>query len=255
MASATPAEASTTSPEISTSLPEEVITCLQNARFLHLATCSHNTPHISLMNYTYLPSTPYTSTPTIIMTTPPSSLKYTNLASNPLVSLLVHDWISHRPPTLSRPGRSPSPPATRGGPGGVRSGSLAELLLGMNTASLSRISATINGIAEIVEQGSEAENWYRAQHLANNTFGPADEDNFSSSPVGGGLWRGLGGRESGAGEEELREGDGGTRCYVEGEEVRVVVVKIRDGRIADWKGQVRDWVVRGGGEGELANGV
>ncbi|KAF2176988.1 pyridoxamine phosphate oxidase-like protein [Zopfia rhizophila CBS 207.26] len=234
MASISPQGPSTTSPDISSTLPEEVITCLQNARFLHLATSSNNTPHISLMNYTYLASTPYSSSPTIIMTTPPSSRKTHNLHDNPLVSLLVHDWVSHRPPTLQQPGRSPSP--TRPGP---RSGSLAELLLGMNTASLSRISTTINGTAEIVPSGSEQESWYKAQHLANNTFGPSDEDNFSSSPVGGGLWGGLG-----------REGEEGT---MEGEEVRVVVVKIRDGRIADWKGQVRDWVVRGEGEAPLVN--
>lgn len=179
------------------------------------------------------------------MTTPPSSRKTLNLADNPLVSLLVHDWVSHRPPTLSQPGRSPSP--TRPAP---RSGSLAELLLGMNTASLSRISTSINGIAEIVPHGSEQEGWYKAQHLANNTFGPSEEDQFSSSPVGGGLWGGV--RGDG---DETREGDGGTRCYVEGEEVRVVTVKIRDGRISDWKGQVRDWVIRGEGEPALTNGV
>lgn len=178
------------------------------------------------------------------MTTPPSSRKTLNLAENPLVSLLVHDWVSHRPPTLSQPGRSPSP--TRPGP---RSGSLAELLLGINTASLSRISTTINGTAEIVPHGSEQEAWYKAQHLANNTFG--GEDQLSSSPVGGGLWAGLGRDENDA----TREGDGGTRCYVEGEEVRVVVVKIKDGRIADWKGQVRDWVVRPEGESVLTNGI
>ncbi|ORY11545.1 hypothetical protein BCR34DRAFT_538235 [Clohesyomyces aquaticus] len=250
MAEASHAAVATTSPQISSTLPDEVITCLQNARFLHLATCSHNTPHISLMNYTYLPSSPFSPLPTIIMTTPPSSLKYTNLTSNPLVSLLVHDWVSHRPPTLSTANRSPSPPRANN----PRSGSLAELLLGMNTASLSRISATINGVAEIVAQGSEQEEWYRAQHLANNTFGPSDADDFSSSPVGGGLWGGLGGAGVGGVGEETREGDGGTKCYVEGEEVRVVVVKIRDGRIADWKGQVRDWVVRAEGEG-LTNGV
>jgi hypothetical protein len=193
------------------------------------------------MNYTYLQQTPYCSTPIIIMTTPPSSRKTLNLADNPLVSLLVHDWVSHRPPTLSQPGRAPSP--TRGGP---RQGSLAELLLGINSASLSRISTNINGVAEIVPHGSEQEAWYKEQHLANNTFEPS-EDTASTSPVGSGLW----------GQEETREGDGGTRCYVEGEEVRVVVVKIKDGRIADWKGQVRDWVVRGEGEGEpaLTNGV
>ncbi|KAF2643438.1 pyridoxamine phosphate oxidase-like protein, partial [Massarina eburnea CBS 473.64] len=202
---------------------------------LHLATASDNVPHISLMNYTYLPATPYSPHPTIIMTTPPASRKTHNLESNPLVSLLVHDWVSHRPPTLSQPGRSPSP--SRPNP---RSGSLAELLLGMNTASLSRISTTINGLAQIVPGGSEEEAWYKAQHLANNTFESGDAL-YSSSPVGGGLWGG-GGLE-GRRQEDTREGDGGTKCYVEGEEVRVVVVSIRDGRIADWKGQVRDWVV------------
>ncbi|KAH7381672.1 hypothetical protein BKA66DRAFT_391592, partial [Pyrenochaeta sp. MPI-SDFR-AT-0127] len=168
---------------VSNGLPDEVITCLQNARFLHLATCSGNVPHVSLMNYTYLPSTPYCQTPIIIMTTPSSSRKTLNLESNSRVSLLVHDWISHRPPTLNQAGRSPSP--TRSAP---RSGSLAELLLGMNTASLSRISTTINGTAELVPSGSQEEDWYKAQHLANNTFGPSGENVYSSSPVEGGLW-------------------------------------------------------------------
>lgn len=202
------------------------------------------------MNYTYLPSAPGCSTPIIVMTTPPSSRKTHNLETNSLVSLLVHDWISHRPPTLNQPGRSPSP--TRPAP---RSGSLAELLLGMNTASLSRISATINGTAEMIPSGSEEEKWFKAQHLANNTFEPSAEDNYSSSPIGGGLWGGGGLATAGRGEGgDIREGDGGTKCYVEGEEVRVVVVRIRDGRIADWKGQVRDWTLSEGAH-YLANGT
>lgn len=40
------------------------------------------------------------------------------------------------------------------------------------------------------------------------------------------------------------------------DEVRVVTVAVREGRIADWKGGVRDWVVVSEGEGEgLVNGV
>lgn len=183
------------------------------------------------------------------MTTPSSSKKTHNLETNSLVSLLVHDWISHRPPTLNQPGRSPSP--SRPAP---RSGSLAELLLGMNTASLSRISTTINGIAELVPAGTEEEKWYKTQHLANNTFG-GDEDNYSSSPTEGGLWAGGGLRSGTNADESDREGDGGTRCYVEGEEVRVVVVKVRDGRIADWKGQVRDWSLVDAGLSSGPNGI
>lgn len=125
--------------------------------------------------------------------------------------------------------------------------------MGINTASLSRISTTINGVAQLIPSGSAEEEWYKAQHLANNTFGPS-EDAYSSSPVGGGLWGG-GGLERQHQDDETAEGDGGTRCYVEGEEVRVVVVRIRDGRIADWKGQVRDWVVGDDSSSTLSNGI
>lgn len=205
-------------------------------RQLHLATCSNNVPHVSLMHYTYLPNTPYCPTPTIIMTTPPWSRKTHNLESNSLVSLLVHDWVSHRPPTLHQPRRPPSP--SRPMP---RAGSLAELLLGMNTASLSSISTTINGVAQLVSAGSDEEKWYKAQHLANNTFGPGGDHVYASSPVDRGLWAGGGLHSAQSEDHVLLESDGGTKCYVQGDDVRVILVKIRDGRTADWKGQVRAW--------------
>jgi hypothetical protein len=110
----------------------------------------------------------------------------------------------------------------------------------MNTASLSRISATINGVAELVPSGSDEEKWYKTQHVANNTFGPSEDEAHSGSLVQGGLW---GSGNGVARDDDTVEGDGGTKWYVEGEEVRVVVVKIRDGRISDWKGQVRDWTL------------
>jgi hypothetical protein len=199
---------------------------------LHLATCTDLFPHVSLMNYTYLPSSPYSASPTIIMTTNPSSKKTLNLISNPHVSLLVHDWVSHRPPTTTRRGsRTGSPP-----PEASRS-SLATLLLNLNTSALSSISATINGDARLVDRGTEEERYYRDLHLDNNTF------------------------DGGEGERSTwEESDGGRGTFIEGEEVRVVVVKIRDGRVADWKGAVRDWTLEGqeGGRenGErLVNGV
>ncbi|TKA76016.1 hypothetical protein B0A49_02926 [Cryomyces minteri] len=248
---------SQTSPRVASTLPPEVVTCLENARFLHLATCDDHMPHVSLMNYTYLPSyaspllptsaasilhchptrvasmssTPFPSTPgpTIIMTTNPSSRKTTNLLANPRVSLLVHDWVSHRPPTRRLSGQnstSPSDPAHRP--------SLASLLVSMNTDALSSISATMNGSATILPAGSAEEAWCKTQHLENN----------SGDAMGDG------------------EGDGGRGCFIEGERVRVVVVRIEEGRIADWKGGVRDWVIRQEGEergvrqeGRLVNGV
>ncbi|KAI9701684.1 MAG: hypothetical protein M1820_006312 [Bogoriella megaspora] len=190
------------------------------------------------------------------MTTNPSSRKTLNLLQNPSVSLLVHDWVSHRAPTATlpstsshrhqRPASPPSPsspsevsPNTNGAPlspqhpstttttgggggGGPHRSSLANLLLNLNSSSLSSISATINGTAELVEPGTRQEAWLKQRHLENHML-----------------------PEGGMGEE----GDGGRGCFIEGEEVRVVVVGIRDGRIADWKGGVRDWVITGVGDG------
>jgi hypothetical protein len=219
----------------STGLPEEVVTCLENARFvshhrtpiiainliylrdqLHLATSNNDCPHVSLMKYTYLPSTPFSPTPTIIMTTPLSSQKTLNLEANPRVSILVHDWVSHRPPTLS------SSPGFGTSPTDHHRSSLANLLLGLNTASLSRISVSLNGAATFLEPGSEEETWCKTQHKEHNTF---DE----SSEAG----------QFGAGAE-----DGSAGSYIEGEQVRVVLVKIRDGRISDWKETVKDFTVQ-----------
>jgi hypothetical protein len=188
------------------------------------------------MNYTYIPSSPYSASPTIIMTTNPSSKKTLNLISNPHVSLLVHDWVSHRPPTTARRGstneRNGSPP-----PEASRS-SLAALLLNLNTSALSSISATINGDARLVEQGTEEETYYREMHLDNNTFTEGEN----------------GERRNAWGSAERQDGDGGREIFIEGEEVRVVVVQIRDGRVADWKGAVRDWSLAETADG-LVNGI
>jgi hypothetical protein len=177
------------------------------------------------MNYTYLPSSPYSSSPAIIMTTNPSSKKTLNLISNPNVSLLVHDWVSHRPPTTNRRGstdRTGSPP-----PEASRS-SLAALLLNLNTSALSSISATINGEARLVDRDTDEERYYKEQHLDNNTFSDGEE-----------------GQSQGAFWDEREKQDGGRGIFIEGEEVRVVVVKITNGRVSDWKGDVRDWSLVG----------
>ncbi|KAK2873769.1 hypothetical protein FQN49_002097 [Arthroderma sp. PD_2] len=217
------ASATTTHPHFATCLPQEVVSCLKNSRFLHLATCDGLNPHISLMSYTYLPSTPFNPTPTIIMTTNPSSKKTLNLRSNPRVSLLVHDWVSHRPPTRTRDaGREGSPP-----PAATQS-SLAALLLNINTSAMSSISTTIIGEARVLDLGSEEEKWCRERHLENNTF-MADE-------VGLGVFSGGQARQEGGGEEERRPS-------IMDDDVNVVVVAVKEGRIADLKGGVRDWAV------------
>jgi len=171
------------------------------------------------MNYTYLPHTPFRNAPTIIMTTPPSSKKTTNLYSNPRVSLLVHDWVSHRPPTLS------SSPGSTGidlpDPQGGRS-SLASLLYGLNSASISRISVSINGTAQFLPAGSDEEAWCKTKHKEHNTFGDT-------------------GRGQGLLGDDADEADGGAGCYIESQDVRVLVVTMLDGRISDQQGEVKDW--------------
>ncbi|POR38619.1 Pyridoxamine 5'-phosphate oxidase [Tolypocladium paradoxum] len=212
--------------QVTSTLPLEVVQCLENARFLHLATCTDNVPHVSLMNYTYLPSSPYSSRPVIVMTTNPASRKTTNIVANSNVSLLVHDWVSHRPPTH---GRRPS----GGSPGPEHRSSLASLLLNLNSTAMSSISATIGGAARLAPTGSEQEKYFTEKHLENNTFEEGEP-----------LFR----QQSNTGE------DGRTSHFVAGEEVRVIIVDIKDVRISDWKGTVRDWafvadsdLVNGGG--------
>ncbi|EDN03367.1 conserved hypothetical protein [Histoplasma mississippiense (nom. inval.)] len=219
--------ATTTHPHFASSLPPEVVSCLKNSRFLHLATCHDLTPYISLMSYTYLPSTPFTSHPTIIMTTNTASRKTLNLLSNPRVSLLVHDWVSHRPPTRSV--AHPHPTMARDGsppPAATRS-SLASLLLNINTSALSSISTTIIGEARFAEIGSEEERWCKARHLENNTFASDDA---------------LDGTSFFAAAREGEDADAVVGAMMD-ESARVVIVEVREGRIADWKGGVRDWAV------------
>ncbi|OQD77067.1 hypothetical protein PENDEC_c003G05927 [Penicillium decumbens] len=213
------ASATTTHQHEATSLPSEVVSCLKNSRFLHLATCADFTPHISLMSYTYLPSTPYDPYPTIIMTTNPASRKTNHLLSNPRVSLLVHDWVSHRPPT-----RTSNPHGERDGsppPAATRS-SLASLLLNLNTSALSSISTTITGQARFLEPGSDEEKWCKERHLENNTF---EEEEMSF------------------GQQQRMDPSQRRPSLAIDSDVRVVTVQVREGRIADWKGGVRDWVL------------
>jgi hypothetical protein len=212
---------------------------------LHLATCVADQPHVSLMNYTYLPSSPYSAQPVIVMTTNPASKKANNLLANSNVSLLVHDWVSHRPPTstarrMSGSPERPEPPS-----------SLASLLYNLNSSAMSSISATIGGVARLVESDTQEEGFYRQRHLENNTF---DEENGTAAAAARDLW--LAGRRESVADGPAMNGDGaGNGRFVVGEEVRVVVVTIRDVRISDWKGSVRDWVLEPAEESHLVNGI
>ena len=207
------------------------------------------------MNYTYLantsagPNSP-PSGPVIVMTSNPASKKTHNIVANPNVSLLVHDWVSHRP--LNRRMSQGSLEEGNGGaaPAEHTPSPLAALLLNLNTAAVSSISATINGTAQLLAQGSPEETYYRQQHLANNTF--------DADPVGPQETRIhqqiANASNAGASTARGSAQDGSDR-FVAGEEVRVIVVKVRDVRISDWKGQVRDWVLEEPTPAPVINGV
>jgi len=122
------------------------------------------------MNYTFLPVTPHpvpaspassatspSSGPVIILTVQPATKKTLNLLANPRVSLLVHDWVSHRASFSSTTESDDRPPQS----------SLASLLSNLNSASLSSISATLFGYAHLIGSGSEEEKYYRKVHTEN----------------------------------------------------------------------------------------
>lgn len=144
--------------------------------------------------------------------------------------MLVHDWVSHRPPTRApthgdREG-SPPPAATRS--------SLASLLLNLNTSALSSISTTICGEAQFLEPGTEEETWCKDRHLENNTF-EEEEINFG---------------------QQQNPNQRRPSLSLDND-VRVVIVKVKEGRIADWKGGVRDWTLLPADQSSagLVNGV
>ena len=75
-------------------------------------------------------------------------------------------------------------------------------------------------------EGSEEEKWCKETHLANNTFG--DQAREEAGLFGG---------------QPPDPQAGSCSGYGAGDDVRVVLVPVREGRIADWKGGVKDWRV------------
>jgi len=116
---------------------------------------------------------------------------------------------------------------------------LASLLVNLNTSAVSSISATMNGTAQLLDRGSDEEKYYREEHLSNNTFDSEGTAGFNSLGSGG----------------QPPQGDGGREHFVAGEEVRVIVVHIKDIRTSDWKGGVKDWVIETEDAAPRVNGV
>lgn len=85
---------------------------------------------------------------------------------------------------------------------------------------MSSISATIGGAARLAPVGSDEEKYLCEQHLENNTYDEGDAPVLSRS--------------------EADDSQGRRSHLLAGEEVRVIVVDIKNVRISDWKGNVRD---------------
>lgn len=105
----------------------------------------------------------------------------------------------------------------------------------------------------MLERGSEVEAWCQEQHLRFNGFSDLSRTNtgpaHNATAING----------ASAGDDPLAQLSGSPNAKFGGpdkaleqavrqqeeDDVRVVVVRIKDGRIADWKGGVRDFVLTG----------
>jgi hypothetical protein len=186
-------------------IPSKVVTCLRTGQFLHLATCSDNVPINSLMTYTYLPTSPYSTHPVIIMTTNQASRKTANIVANHNVSLNVHGWTPVRAPG---PNRRPSITP------------MASALYQRNVEDMTGIGATIGGSAHLAPTGSEEEKFYIEEHLKNHSSGDVPEVSLQ-----------------GTADER------GSRHVIAGEQVRIIIVEIKDVRISDLDGNIQDWEI------------
>lgn len=140
-------------------LPGNVTSLLKSTRFVHLATSFGDIPHVTLMNYTY-----YQDEQVIIVTTPKDSTKYTNMVSNPNVSLLVHDWIS---------AKSSAEPTV-----GERRNSLYELLANLNKNEISRVSVMLSGKSELIDPELSKFKFYYSLHQNNSKIDQVQAENY-----------------------------------------------------------------------------
>jgi pyridoxamine 5'-phosphate oxidase-like protein len=165
------------------------------------------------MQFTYLPSSPYTRSPVVVMFTDPASKKAHNLMANPKVSLLIHDMVPQRHAS---------------GEGGSLSAYIRNIttMAALIPHSGETTSATINGSARVVEAGSEEEGFFREKHLRKLTPGLLTAPTLQSVRGGNGV------------ADERAEG-----FIWSGKDIRVVVVEIRDVRMSDPSGNATVYVI------------
>ncbi|CAI8498082.1 unnamed protein product [Pichia kudriavzevii] len=138
-------------------LPTRVHDLLSHSQFLHLATCSDNIPHVSLMNYTFIENDPSSSNcellksaqHMILIATPQNTKKYNNLMKNNKVSLLVHDWVT----------------PNQGG-----ADSVLRLLQSINQSEVGELSVTLGGhvFQNLIDPSTEEYKFFKNLHLQKN---------------------------------------------------------------------------------------
>lgn len=152
-------------------LPQSVVHLLESGKYVHLGTADTElVPEVSLMNYYYLPSKelyspecnetgpevdPISKEHTyVILASGKHSLKYRNIAVNPNVSLLFHDW------TIAKNFNKSSEASQD-------QSNLLKMLRDLNQSELSRVSATLSGKAKILTNTAELE-YYKTKLLQEN---------------------------------------------------------------------------------------
>ncbi|KAH3902454.1 pyridoxal 5'-phosphate synthase SCDLUD_000031 [Saccharomycodes ludwigii] len=189
--------------------PDHLMNLLKTSKYLHLATASLKdaTPSVALMNYTYIPNEKtykQQDGDLIILATHEDTGKYSNIKENPQVSLLIHDWVTAKKLSLRKNSQSstPVPPSsTQNMDGsnneGMNTSKLFNLLQELNQAELSQMSATLKGKAVILSK----------------QLGNAQEFEYY--------------------QKELLKNNPDARCFITGNDIAIIKVKIVGGKISD----------------------
>lgn len=162
--------------------PEHLLSLIKTSKYVHLATCSTDCiPSVALMNYIYVPApasydNTHSSDDYIIFATFKNTEKYRNIKSNPIVSLLFHDWITAKNLSLKKRTLSevntpePFSMTSNSSNDDNYSGSskLMNLLQELNQSELNEMSATIKGKANIILQDTNESDFYKKLLLKSN---------------------------------------------------------------------------------------
>ena len=146
-------------------LTPSITNLLSHSSLLHLATCSDNIPHVSLMNYTFIEPNEEDSSSNIallknsrnlvLVATPKNTQKYENLQKNGKCSILVHDWVAN--------GNQ------------VNENSVLKLLYSINQSEVGDMSVMLDGhvVKFLLDSTSEEYEFFKNLHLKKNPVAKA----------------------------------------------------------------------------------